>query len=226
MNGLCPLCKQPVEVADFRLGEGIVVVRCPSCGNEQRLALSEASVAVPKAAGPARAPATPLPPSAAPAPLAIQPVFEPPAAFCPKCVSPRKPGSPSCPSCGLVFGQAVALDVKPSAALLSAYAALAARWDDAPAHTRFLHLAAAGGELAAAGRLYRIRLAQAPGDGVARASLEATVKMASAPVSVAAIKSAPVAGATPGRRKKLLLVAVTFLGPSLLFALIRLLGRN
>lgn len=116
--------------------------------------------------------------------------------------------------------------MKPSAALLSAYAALAARWDDAPAHTRFLHLAAAGGELAAAGRLYRIRLAQAPGDGVARASLEATVKMASAPVSVAAIKSAPVAGATPGRRKKLLLVAVTFLGPSLLFALIRLLGRN
>jgi hypothetical protein len=227
MNGLCPACKQPVEVVDVRLGEGIVVVRCPACATEQRLALSESSGAKARTSGPPLAPAAaPPPPSRSAQPLAIEPAFEPPADFCPKCVSPRKPGSSSCPACGLVFGQAVATDLRPSAGLLSAFSALAARWDDASAQTRFLHLAAAGGELAAAGRLYRIRLAQVPGDKVARASLEATVKMASAPVSVAALKSAPLAGEVPGRRKKLLLVAVTVLGPSLLFALIRLLGRN
>jgi hypothetical protein len=227
MNGLCPACKQPVEVVDFRLAEGIVVVRCAACGTQQRLALSEAGGAESRAPLPAQVPpGAPSPQSLPPQPLAIQPAFEPPAAFCPKCVAPRKQDASSCPSCGLVFGKALSSDVRPSATLAAAFVVLAAHWDDAQAHARFLHLAAEGSELAAAGRLYRIRLAEAPRDAVARAGLEATVKMASAPVSVAAIKSAPAVGGTPGRRKKLLLMAITFLGPSLLFALIKLLGRN
>jgi hypothetical protein len=227
MNGLCPACKQPVEVVDFRLAEGIVLVRCAACGTQQRLALSVESGPESRASAPTPVPAASSAwPSLPPQRLAIPVAFEPPAAFCPKCVSPRTPGAKSCPSCGLVFGKPLSGEVRPSPGLASAFSALAERWDDAPAHGRFLHLAAAGGELAAAGRLYRIRLAEAPEDAVARASLEATVKMASAPVSVAAIKSAPVAGATPGRRKKLILMAITLLGPSLLFALIKLLGRN
>ena len=109
---------------------------------------------------------------------------------------------------------------------MSAFSALAARWGEAPAHVTFLQLAAERGELAAAGRLYRIRLATVPQDPVARASLEATVKMASAAVNVAAIKSEPVSAAESRRGKKLILMAITLFGPLLLFALIRLLVRN
>jgi len=232
MNGLCSACKQPVEVVDFRLGEGIVVVRCSACGKQQRLTLSEASgegasaVSEP-AAWPGRPPSAAPPPP--PSPLrqaSVEPAFEAPAGFCPKCIAPRSAEAKSCPSCGLDFSKALSGDVQPSSALASAFSALAAQWAEAPAHSRFLHLARERGELAAAGRLYRIRLAAFPDDAVARASLEATVKMASAPVSVAAIKSAPEGAAETARRNKLILMAVTLVGPPLLFALIRLLGRN
>jgi hypothetical protein len=227
MNGLCSACKQPVEVVDFRLGEGVVVVRCPACGKQQRLSLSEASGDAETRVVP-RAPEV-RPPSASPSfpkQAPVEPFFEAPEGFCPKCVAPRTPEAKSCPACGLLFGKAQATDFAPSSGLGEAFRALAAHWGEAAAHARFLHLAAETGELAAAGRLYRIRLAKAPEDTVARASLEATVKMASAPVSVAAIKSAPTPGVESGRRKKFLLAALTLLGPALLFALIRLLVRN
>jgi hypothetical protein len=236
MNGLCSACKQPVEVVDFRLGEGIVVVRCTACGKQQQLSLSEASggavvqqapAKAAPAAPPAQRPPAPVPPAAAaPRATAIEVAFEPPEGFCPKCVAPRSRQATSCPACGLVYANAAASTaLQPSSSLKAAFAALAARWSDAAAHVRFLHQAAAGGELAAAGRLYRIRLAQAPTDAQARASLDAAVKMASAPVSVAAIKSAVPAETVPGRRKKLILMAITFFGPGLLFALIKLLGK-
>jgi hypothetical protein len=235
MNGLCTACKQPVEVLDFRLGEGIVVVRCTACGKQQRLSLSEASATdeaapaqlpVAPVAVPARAPARPAVPSApaAASGLSIEPLFEPPAGFCRKCVAPRAPEAKSCPSCGLVFANAPSFQLKPSPGLMGAFRALAARWGEAKEHVRFLHQAQAGGELAMAGRLYRIRLAQAPMDAVARANLEATVKMASAPVNVASIKKAKEPEAVPGRRRKLIMMAITFLGPSLLFALFKFFG--
>jgi hypothetical protein len=231
MNGLCSFCKQPVEVVDIRLGEGIVVVRCPACGKQQRLSLSEASgeLEAPAPAAPAAAPLPRLASPSGPPPLrgvTIAPAFEAPAGFCPKCIAPRAQGAKSCPSCGLDFAKAPSSDVKPSSALVSAYSTLAEQWGAAPAHVRFLQFAADRGELAAAGRLYRIRLAGFPDDAVARASLEATVKMASAAVNVAAIKSEPESAADSARKRKLILMAVTLLGPSLLFALIRLWVRN
>lgn len=231
MNGLCTACKMPVEVLDFRLGEGIVVVRCTACGKQQRLALSEASATdaaapAPQPVAPPAVTARPAAPSPAPAPSgqAIEPLFEPPSGFCRKCVAPRVSGAKSCPSCGLVFANAPAARLQPSAGLMAAYRALAARWGEAKEHLRFLHFAQASGELAMAGRLYRIRLAQSPTDAVARSSLEATVKMASAPVSVATIRNTKEPEAVPGRRRKIIMVAITLLGPSLLFALFRFFG--
>jgi hypothetical protein len=231
MNGLCSACKQPVEVVDFRLGEGIVIVRCTACGKQQRLSISEASgagegnaaAAPPVPVRPA-APKPSAPPPEAASAKAIEPLFEPPEGFCPKCVAPRAPGAKSCPACGLVFANAPAGELKPSAALTAAFTALAARWGEAPEHVRFLQQAEASGELAMVGRLYRIRLAQAPGDALARAFLAATVKMASAPVSVAAIKNTPTPAAVLGRRKKFILMAITLLGPGLLFAAIKFFG--
>jgi len=168
-------------------------------------------------------PSPSLPPAVSVQP--IEPVFEPPSGFCPKCVASRSPEAKSCPACGLVFANASPSALTPSAGLASAWKALAARWGEAKEHLRFLHLAQASGELAAAGRLYRIRLAQAPSDAVARSGLEATVKMASAPVSVAAIRSGPTSEQL-SRRTKWLMAAVTLLGPPLLFALVRLLGQH
>jgi hypothetical protein len=227
MNGLCSACQNPVEVVDFRLGEGVVLVRCPACGKAQRLSLTEASADTAVAPLPKPSPALTsrdAPPPVSPGAGPIEPDFEAPGGFCPKCISPRRAEAASCPSCGLVFAKALSQDFTVSSSLASAFRALAARWQEPPAHARFLQLAAETGELASAGRLYRIRMARTPEDMVARASLEATVKMASAPVSVAAIKVAP--GVDTGRHRKLLLMAMTFLGPSLLFLLVRLLGRH
>jgi len=232
MNDLCPACGQPVEVVDFRLDQGHVVVRCRSCGQQRRLALSEASgaEATPAVASAAveglPAPASrPTPPPAA-GPRAIEADFEVPAAFCPKCVTPRSPAATSCPACGLVFSNAVRDSaLQPSSTLADAWRALAAHWNDAAEHTRFLQLADASGELTAACHLYRIRLARAPQDALARNSLEAAVKLASAPVMVAALRTAQTPGAN-GRAKAVAVAAVMLLAPTLVFALLRLLGRH
>ncbi len=114
--------------------------------------------------------------------------------------------------------------LKPSPPLADAWRTLAARWTDAAEHVRFLRLAAAGGELAAAGHLYRIRLARAPGDAVARQSLEAAVKLASAPVSVAALRQDTAAAPSSRRAKAVAMAAVLLLAPTLMFVLLRLSG--
>ncbi len=212
-----------MEVVDFRLDEGFVLVRCTACGQQERLSVSQAS-------GAAARPPPPQPPSpsgarpAAPASSAGD--FEVPRGFCPKCVSPRAEGATSCPACGLVFATAVVDSaLKPSPPLADAWRALAAHWGDAAEHVRFLRQASAGGELAAAGHLYRIRLARAPGDAVARQSLEAAVKLASAPVSVAALRQDAASAPSRRRAKAVAMAAVLLLAPTLMFALLRLLGR-
>jgi hypothetical protein len=227
MNGLCSACRQPVEVVDFRLDEGFVLVRCTGCGRQDRLSLSvstgagaSASVAPPPAPSPAGAPQTE-------GPTSIEAAFEVPPGFCPKCVAPRAAGASSCPACGLVFATAVVDGtLKPSPPLADAWRALAARWTDGPEHVRFLRQAAAGEELAAAGHLYRIRLARAPEDAVARQSLEAAVKLASAPVSVAALRQDTAAAPSSRRAKAVAMAAVLLLAPTLMFVLLRLLGRR
>jgi len=220
MNGLCPACRQPVEVVDFRLDEGFVRVRCTACGREERLSLGAGTPASPSPASPP-SPAGPSPAG----PSSIEVAFEVPPGFCPKCVTSRGPGASSCPACGLVFATAVVDSaLKPSAPLAEAWKALAAHWGEAAEHLRFLRQASAAGELAAAGHLYRIRLARAPGDAVARDSLEAAVKLASAPVTVAALRQDEAAAPRSRRAKSVAVAAVLLLAPTLVFALLRLLG--
>jgi predicted amidophosphoribosyltransferase len=222
MNGLCSGCGKPVEVVDFRLGEGLLLVRCPACGKEQRLSVSaeapkpSASVKVPMASP------SPAPPQAAAGFEALFDVLE---GFCPKCVAPRVAEATSCPSCGLTFARAPAPDVYPSSALRADFHALVQKWGEEPAHGNFLQQAAANGELASAARLYRIRLAQAPSDAAAKAALEKAVRLASAPVSVEAIRVAP--KAEQQRQLKVFvlgLLCVVF--PGVLFLLFKLLGAQ
>jgi hypothetical protein len=227
MKGLCSVCGQPVEVVDFRLDEGVVLVRCTACGKEQRLTVSAATGAEEEPSA-AVQPAPDGPVSAerpaAPLPHAIAPLFEPPEGFCPKCVAPKSGAAMACPACGLVFSNYQPGELQPSATLAAAWNALAAEWDSAVAHARFLQLAAAEEALPAAGRLYRIRLAQAPEDALAKGGVEATVKMASAGVAVAAVRNAPQPDRPAGRsaRAKLVMAAFVLFGPMLAFALLRL----
>ena len=128
-----------------------------------------------------------------------------PPGHCPKCIAPRTREATLCPACGLVFANFRAEEHQPSAALESAWHALAAdRWDRAEEHEKFLQLAFNLDELARAGRLYRIRLAQNPDDAQAKTALESMVRMASTAAALAA-RTDPAELAR--RRRKILAVS-------------------
>ncbi|MFP2930287.1 zinc ribbon domain-containing protein, partial [Pyxidicoccus sp. 3LG] len=112
------------------------------------------------------------------APLSAATLFEPPPGFCPKCVAPRREGAESCGQCGLVYVNFIADEHRPSEALAGGWRALAERWEDWEAHDRLMTLALGRGELAMLGRLYRLRLAWAPDDPVAKRGLEEVVRRA------------------------------------------------
>ena len=131
-----------------------------------------------------------------------------PPGHCPKCITPRMPQALICNSCGLVFANFRAEEHQPSAALESAWRALEERWAKQDEHEKFLQMAFNMGELAKAGRLYRIRLAALPDDAQARTALESMVKMAST-AATAAAKTDP-AEFQRNRRKMLAVSAMLF----------------
>ncbi len=103
-----------------------------------------------------------------------------PEGYCPKCISPRRTGGPSCASCGLSFAAFNPEEHVPPAPLLESWKVLAQSWEDNDAHDRFLQRAAAQGTLAAAGRLYRIQLAYNRDDPYAARGRDEVVKLAAA----------------------------------------------
>jgi hypothetical protein len=109
-----------------------------------------------------------------------------PPGHCPKCITPRTPQALICNSCGLVFANFRAEEHQPSAALESAWRALEDRWAKQEEHEKFLQMSFNMGELAKAGRLYRIRLAALPDDVQAKTALESMVRMASTAATAAA----------------------------------------
>jgi hypothetical protein len=112
--------------------------------------------------------------------------FAVPAGFCPKCIAVRKEGVEACASCGLVYANFDPGEQQLSEPLRAAWLSVLERWDDRDAHDRLLSLAVGRGELAMAGRLYRIRLAQAPDDLYAQRGRDEVVRLATAsPVGLA-----------------------------------------
>jgi hypothetical protein len=160
---------------------------------------------------PALVPRAPPPP---PASAALDPgvvrgsTIQIPPGHCPKCITPRSREALLCTACGLVFSNFRAEEHQPSAALESAWRGLEFRWDKAEEHEKFLQLAFNLDELARAGRLYRIRLAQAPEDVRAKVALESMVRMASTAATLAA-RTDP-AELISRRRKVLLVSAMIF----------------
>lgn len=131
-----------------------------------------------------------------------------PPGHCPKCITPRTPQALICNACGLVFANFRAEEHQPSAALESAWRALEECWGKQDEHDKFLKMAFNMGELAKAGRLYRIHLAGIPNDAQAKTALESMVKMAST-AAAAAAKTDP-AELQRNRRKVLAVSAVLF----------------
>ncbi len=113
-----------------------------------------------------------------PLPLTDEVLFEPPEGACPKCVAPRREEALACPQCGLVYVNHVPESHAPSDILADAWRTLATRWEDWDAHDRLMTLAVGRGELAMVGRLYRIRLARAPGDTAAQRGRDEVVRRA------------------------------------------------
>lgn len=105
-------------------------------------------------------------------------LFGVPAGFCPKCISPRPANAQACPQCGLSFDKVEEQDYRPPPNVAALWSELAPHWDDSQAHDHFLKAAFALGELAAAGRLYRLRLAQAPADLLAARGRDEVLRLA------------------------------------------------
>jgi uncharacterized Zn finger protein (UPF0148 family) len=188
---------------------GVLVMTCARCGQESRARPEEALVAaVAQTQAEASEPSAPAPRSnTAPALKVVtlrpsedrvreaaalarsEDPFAVPAGFCPKCISVRKEGAESCAACGLMYAIFDPSEQRVSEPLRAAWLSVLERWDDRDAHDRLLSLAVGQGELAAAGRLYRIRLAQAPDDVYAQRGRDEVLRLATA--SQAAFKPTP-----------------------------------
>jgi hypothetical protein len=89
----------------------------------------------------------------------------------------------------LTFGSTRAEDYRPPEAVAVVWQKLLSRWEDESAHDQFLQAAMSQNELAAAGRLYRLRLAFAPGDERALLGRDEVLRLAT--VSTAVLEKVP-----------------------------------
>jgi rubredoxin len=132
-------------------------------------------------------------------------------------VAARREDAMACAQCGLVYDNYRADEQRPSQAVAEGWRELAARWEDPAAHERMVTLGLSHGELAAVGRLYRIRLARAPEDALARRGRDEVVSRAAMVVPLASERSGP---ASSLKRLKVVAAAVMFLVVLVLAALV------
>jgi hypothetical protein len=114
-----------------------------------------------------------------------------PEAHCPKCIAPRGAAS-SCARCGLVFAQADLALLQPPKWLVRRWAMTWNDWSNDAQHQVLLERALQQDALPALARLYRLRLAWAPGDVIAEAACAELVRRASFPLVTGARTDASV----------------------------------
>jgi hypothetical protein len=207
MKYLCTACERLLELSRFRVEGGELVVQCERCGAESRATLGQAELS--RAANSA---------GGRPNVLTLRPVLTGeasdftavPGGYCPKCIALRVADSPSCAQCGLVYGNFRAEELSFSEELAAAWRALVPQWSQPEQHDAFLALALRSGELAAAGRLYRIRLVRDPEDALAQRGRDEVVRLALIP-SIHGLDGGPRARALVRRRVKLLALALVLL---------------
>ncbi|MBX5482671.1 MAG: hypothetical protein IRZ16_12655 [Myxococcaceae bacterium] len=206
MKFLCASCERQAAASSFRVEGDRLWLTCAHCGAEGTLELAGNSTPEPRPSASPPAPAAPsAPPSKPPAdppansaarviPLravedavqlaaeaaASDDPFAVPADRCPKCIGVRRPESETCPHCGLTFVNFRPEEVLPSAEVAEAFRTALAAWDDESRHEALVRLARERGELAAVGRLYRIRSVVAPMDPIAQRGREEILRRATA----------------------------------------------
>jgi len=171
---LCPSCERLLELSSFRIEGSALVVRCGACGEESKADGSSGTAAsspsVIRVAKAASSLGRAVPPT--------WDLFGVPPGFCPKCIAPRPANAQVCPQCGLSFDSIEEGGYRPPEEVAAIWSELASHWDESQAHDHFLKAAFALGELAAAGRLYRLRLAQAPADLLAARGRDEVLRLA------------------------------------------------
>jgi hypothetical protein len=226
MRFLCDGCERLAPPAGFRVELNTLVLTCARCGAETRGRAEEAVATALAEASRGESAAEPPPPPRASAPalkvVTLRPSGEQvreaaalarsedpflvPEGFCPKCIAARREDAAACAGCGLIYANFVPAEHRPSEPLRDAWLGVLSRWDDRDAHDRLLALAVQRGELAQAGRLYRIRLAQAPEDLYAQRGRDEVVRLGLASASAATLARKP----PTNWAKRLQLVAALF----------------
>ena len=146
MKFVCDACSRLVEVGEFSVREGLLVLVCPTCGHESRAAPDRKPAPVLEFAQPKRPPQGPL---------------------CPKCGVARAEAAESCVKCGLVFSLFKPENLALNPALEDLWAAVEANWTDVGRHEAFLLSCVAADQLTEAVRRYRVRAERTPGDALA-----------------------------------------------------------
>lgn len=208
MKYLCPRCDRLVELSAFKLDGAALVLTCPACSAPSRVSPSPAPVALVPLDPVPTALAVPESPPERPAlqltsfpgasnVVALRSVgsdavssaaesarhgpFEVPAGRCPKCVGPRHPAAATCSQCGLNFSQFDASQVAPPPWLETAWVELLSDWGNEPLHAALRQRAVAEQDLAAVGRLYRLRLVTNHEDPFAQRGRDEVLRMALVP---------------------------------------------
>lgn len=221
MKFLCPKCERLVELRDFQVEGATLVLTCPACGNAAKVPNAAAAVERPplqlaSISGASnvvtlRSAGTDAITAAADA--ANRGAFEVPAGRCPKCVALRQPSAVSCFQCGLTFAQFDPTQVAVPPWLQQAWVSLLGDWGNETLHTELRQRAMNELELAAVGRLYRLRLASNPEDPFALRGRDEVLRMAVVPSALLANEKSVLTEKVSPRWK------IAIVGFSLLFAL-------
>lgn len=201
MKYVCEACERLVPPAAFRIEDGLLVLKCPRCEVETRSTVEQSPgeraatlrISLPPSllegdVDPESSTSRPAAPSlrvvsgASPALASRAPAdpFLPPPGHCPKCIAVRGEDTTVCDFCGLDAALYQPETLQPSEELATAWRGVWESWELPEAHDQVLARASARGELAALGRLYRIRLAQHPEDAMAHRGREEVLRLASA----------------------------------------------
>lgn len=218
MKWLCPGCERLSDLTSFQVDGGVLTAKCVSCGATTSATADDASS--PPAPEPVRASAPPpamiSPPrpslqlaSAAgasnvvalrnPTSDAVNAArdsadgnpFAIPEGVCPKCLSPRPASALACPACGVAFANFDANAIPIPEWLRTQWIALLQRWDETSAHEKLRTRALETSELAALGRLYRLRLAWKPDDPIAARGRDEVLRLALIPSTLPSTPLAP-----------------------------------
>ncbi len=193
MKFLCDECSRLLEIKEFQLREGALVLVCPACRHEGRVA---------PAGVPDRKPA-PVLELAKPRPPPTGPL-------CPKCGAPHPEAAEACARCGLVFALFKPENLALPEPLEELWREAEAHWSEPERHAAFLAACGSADVLSEAVRRYRLRAEQDPGDAVAsRMRDDATARLLA--TAELALPARPGGGLKQAQATSPLLLAVAVL---------------